>query len=390
MARSEKVASENPVTRQIPSLYAELQQVPDPRQTSGKRHPLAAMLAVACVAMLCGYRSPYAIAGWLDNYGARYLQRFGFTRSRPPAQITWYRVLGRIDYPALEARLAHWAEQVCQALSDLAHLRGIACDGKTLRGSAQQGATDVHLLSAVAHGLGITLGQVAVSDKTNEIGAILELLSMLVVHGGVITTDALLTQVKVAEQVLASQGDYVFIVKENQPTLYADIQLLFAAPPPTPRGQEWPTAESCNSGHGRVEWRHLQATTALNDYLSWPGVRQVFCLRRQVTQHGTTSTETVYGLTSLDPTRASASQLLCLTREHWHCENKSHWVRDVTFDEDRSQLRRGHLPHVMAALRNTTISLLRAAGHTQIASALRYFAAQPQRALALLGLPTGE
>ena len=390
MTKAEKVASEKTEIRQIPSLYAELQQVPDPRQASGKRHPLAAMLAVACVAMLCGYRSPYAIAGWLNNYGKTYLQRFGFTRSRPPAQATWYRVLGQIDYPALEVRLADWAERVCRALSDLAQLRGIACDGKTLRGSAQQGAMDVHLLSAVAHGLGITLGQVAVSDKTNEIGAILELLSMLVLQGGVITTDALLTQVKVAERVLAGQGDYVFIAKENQPTLYADIRLLFEAPPPIPRGQEWATAETCNRGHGRVERRRLQATTALNDYLAWPGVQQVFCLSRQVTRRGITTTETVYGLTSLDPTRASAEQLLCLTRQHWHCENKSHWVRDVVFDEDRSQLRRGHLPHVMAALRNATLSLLRAAGHTHIASALRYFAAQPQRALTLLELPTGE
>lgn len=390
MLKPENVLPKKPVTREIPSLYAELQQVADPRQASGKRHPLAAMLALACVALLCGYRSPYAIAEWADNYGKAYLKRFGFTRNQPPGQATWYRVLSMIDRTALEARLAHWAQQVVTVLSDVVALRGVACDGKALRGSAQQGATDTHLLSAVAHQLGITLAQLAVSDKTNEIGAIEELLSMFILKGCVITTDALLTQVKVAEQVLAGHGDYVFIVKENQPTLYADIKLLFDAPPPLPRGQAWPQAVTYDAGHGRVEVRCLQATTALNDYLTFPGVQQVFCLDRRVTRHGKTSTERVYGLTSLSPVRASAAQLLTFTREHWHCENKSHWVRDVTFDEDRSQVRQGHLPHVMAALRNAVIGLLRANQYPNIAKALRYFAAQPERALALLGLPVGE
>ena len=334
--------------------------------------------------------STYAIAGWIGNYGSDYLRRFGFTQDKPPAQMTWYRVLGQIDYVALEGRLSHWAAQVVTVLSGVPTLQGIACDGKTLRGSAQQGASDTHLLSAVAHQLGITLAQLAVPDKTNEIGAIVELLSRLVLRGCVITTDALLTQTKVAEQVLAGEGDFVFVVKENQPTLYADIKLLFDAPPPLPRGQEWPTAASYNAGHGRVEVRRLQATTALNDYLTWPGVQQVFRLERQVTRQGHTSTEVVYGLTSLCPARASAAQLLTFTREHWHCENKLHWVRDVTFDEDRSQLRRAQLPQVMAALRNAAISLLRAAGYTNIAQAVRFFAAQPEQAVTLLGLPIGE
>jgi predicted transposase YbfD/YdcC len=375
---------------EIPSLYAELAQVPDPRQASGKRHPLGAMLSLACVALLCGYRSPYAIAGWMENYGRQYLRRFGFTRAQPPGQATWYRVLGMIDREALEERLAQWAAAVLRVLRGVVTLQGLAIDGKTLRGSKQQGASDAHLLSAVCHELGITLGQVAVNDKTNEIGAILDLLSMLVLRGCVVTTDALLTQVKVAQRVLDCGGDYVFIVKQNQPALYADIQLLFETPPPIPRGQEWPQAETCTAGHGRIETRRLQATTALNDYLTWPGVQQVFQLERQVTRHGQTTTEIVYGITSLSPQRAAPALLLSFIREHWHIENKSHWVRDVTFDEDRSQVRQGNLPHVMAALRNAVISLLRATGRTNIAQALRRFAAQPDSALQLLGLPAGE
>jgi hypothetical protein len=160
--------------------------------------------------------------------------------------------------------------------------------------------------------------------------------------------------------------------------------------PTSLRGQEWPQTETCTYGHGRIETHRLQATTALNDYLTWPGTQQVFRLERQVTRHGQTTTETVYGITSLSLRRAPPALLLSFTREHWHIENKSHWVRDVTFDEDRSQVRQGNLLHVMAALRNAVISLLRTAGITNIAQALRRFAAQPDSALQLVGVPAGE
>ena len=115
---------------------------------------------------------------------------------------------------------------------------------------------------------------------------------------------------------------------------------------------------------------------------------QVFEIGRYViTQKtGEERVEVVYGVTSLRPERVTPGQLLTLVREHWHIENKSHWVRDVTFDEDRSQVRCGHIPHVMAALRNTAIGLLRRAGHSNIAAACRQMAAQPAQALALLGI----
>jgi predicted transposase YbfD/YdcC len=371
----------------IPSLYEALERIPDPRETQGLRHPLTSMLALTCVALLCGYQSPYAISEWVHNYGQQYLRKFKFTRSEPPGQATWYRVLGAIDRHALEVQLAAWAHQVVMAIGQVLPLQGVAIDGKTLRGSKKQGAQDTHLLSAVAHILGITLGQLAVADKTNEIGAITDLLSMIVLRGCVVTTDALLTQVKIANQILDAGGEFVFIVKKNQKTLYEDIQLLFESPPPLTRGQAWPQATTVNSGHGRVEVRSLTASTALNEYLTWPGVQQVFALKRTVTRNDQTTTEVVYGLTSLSPKMASADQLLTFTRHHWHIENKSHWVRDVTFNEDHSQVRRVNLPHVMAALRNAVIGLLRAFGIANIARALRHFAAQPDKALALVGLP---
>lgn len=374
---------------EIPSLYEQLEQVPDSRDDQGKRHPLAAMLALACVALLCGYQNPNAISEWVDNYGKRYLKQFHFTRDDPPGQATWYRVLGGIDWSALEARVTRWARGVLEVLEARSTLQGVAIDGKTLRGSRRQDADETHLLSAVAHQLGITLAQIAVADKTNEIGAMLDLLSELVVEGHVFTTDALLTQRELAREILDRGGDFVFIVKRNQPQLYEDIEYLFEPPLPLLKGESWPTAETFDAGHGRIERRRLQTSTMLNEYVNWPGVEQVFQLERQVTNKktGEVTTQTVYGITSLSAEEADAEQLLIFVRQHWHIENKCHWVRDVIFDEDRSQVRRGRLPHVMATLRNTVISLLHAHGINRIAKARRRFAARPDEAIALIGIP---
>jgi len=345
------------------------------------------MLALACVALLCGYRSPLAISEWADNYGLKYLQRLGFTRDRAPGQATWYRVLGGIDRQALQQALTSWAEYVLAALEHDSPWEGIALDGKTLRGSRKQGASDAHLLSALSHRLAITLGQIAVPDKTNEIGTIRDLLVNLVMKGRVFTVDALLTQRDIARIILEGESDYVFVAKRNQRTLYQDIKLLFDAPPQM--GFVTDVAETVDMGHGRVERRRLMSSTVLNEYLDWPGVQQVFCLERTFTckKTGQVTSKVVYGITSLTPQEATAMQLLVYTRQHWHIENKSHWVRDVTFDEDRSQVRAGNLPHVMAALRNAVISLLRATGVSNIAKALRYYAASPDEALASIGLP---
>jgi predicted transposase YbfD/YdcC len=295
-------------------------------------------------------------------------------------------VLSKVDWQALEEKLSDWVEHVLAVLDSDGEWEGIAVDGKTLRGSKKQGAVDTHLLSALSHRLAITLTQIAVPDKTNEIGAVGDLLVGLVMEGRVFTADALLTQRKVAQLILKAKSDYVFIVKKNQPTLYEDIAYLFS----DLLDMELVTdmCDVFNEGHGRVERRRLTTSTALIDYVDWPGLQQVFCLERVFIRQktGATSSEVVYGITSLGSDVATARQLLTFTRQHWHIENKSHWVRDVTFDEDRSQVRVGNLPHVMATLRNTVITLLRTTGATNIAKALRLYAARPDDALALIGL----
>jgi hypothetical protein len=143
-----------------------------------------------------------------------------------------------------------------------------------------------------------------------------------------------------------------------------------------------------DSGHGRIEQRNLTTSESLVGYSDWPGLAQVFELGRHVLfqKTGEERVEVIYGVTSLSPERATPGRLLALVRGQWQIENQSHWVRDVTFDEDRSQVRCGNIPQVMAALRNTTIGLLRWAGHTNIAAVCRRLAAQPVQALALIGI----
>jgi predicted transposase YbfD/YdcC len=318
-----------------------------------------------------------------------------------------------VNVRVLETKLTQWAEAVLVALRTQRtgvgaaeegqdpEWEAVAVDGKSPRGSRKQGAANVHLLSALSQSTGFVLGQVAVDDKTNEINAMLELLAALVLHGKVITGDALLTQHKIAKQIVEAGGDYLLVVKENQPLLREDIQAVFEAPHTLSlTTQELASQQSVRevNMHGnRIEERVLSTSTALVDCYTgsggeelWAGLGQVMRIERTITnkRSGRTTTEIAYAITSLSPKRATPAQLLGAWREHWHIENMLHWVRDVTFDEDRSTVRAGHIPQVMAALRNLAISLLRLLGATNIAKACRFYAARPAQTLAALGCPS--
>ena len=371
----------------VPPLAAVLADFPDFRDPRGVRHPLLAVLLLSCVAMLCGARGESAIAEWAENYGETWRAPLGFTRPHGPSQSTVQRLFKGLDCDLLEARLGEWATAVLACTPALAAaplpFEAMAIDGKTLRGSAKCGAVDAHLLSAFCQRLGVVLGQVAVPDKTNEITAIDALLARLTLTGWVVTTDALFTQADIAQTVLAAGGDYLMEVKGNQPTLHDDLVTLFADP-----DTACIRAEEARMHGGRIERRVLRVSTELTGYLDWPGFAQALCVERRVTHKATGETriEVAYAITSLAPAAATPAQLLRVWREHWHIENKLHWIRDVTFDEDRSTVRAGRIPQVMATLRSTTISVARLHGATNIAAACRRYAAQPALALTALGL----
>lgn len=199
----------------------------DPRQASGQRYPFTAILNLVSAALLCGYDNPNQMAIWGQAQSPAFLKDLGFRRGLAPRKSQLYNLLGQLKVDQMEAVFGQWAESVLQATSGECELEGVSIDGKTLRGSKKQGATAAHLLSAVSQRLGLTLYQVAVDDKTNEIPLVEALLTGLVLQGRVLTMDALLTQSTIAEQIVSGGGDYLMAVKGNQPGLYADIEMEF-------------------------------------------------------------------------------------------------------------------------------------------------------------------
>jgi hypothetical protein len=211
-----------------------LSQIPDPRSRRGRQHPLSAVLALACCAILCGARGYAAIGQWACDHDITFMHRLGFTR-RPPKSGGIRKVLMAVDPTAFEAALTRWAESVLgrSPAADSGPLRAFAVDGKTARGSFDGLEKAVHLLSVVAHESGLTVAQTEVpqggADKTNEHKTALRLLEGMVLHGCLITGDAMFCQRDLSKKIVDAGGHYLWFVKENQPTLLADIKAAFAS-----------------------------------------------------------------------------------------------------------------------------------------------------------------
>jgi predicted transposase YbfD/YdcC len=202
----------------------------------------------------------------------------------------------------------------------------------------------------------------------------------------VCTADALHTHAEFLRLMHELQAETVLTVKGNQPTLYTDLTTYFADPQ-----ARYLQAQTVDRRRGRLEVRTIKVSTEMNAYLApgFPFIAQVAQLTRTVTKTGKTTTEVVDLITPLSPSKASPERLLDLNRGHWSIVNRSHSVRDVSFGEDRSRLRTGDAPQIMAAFRNLAITLIHRFGSSQIRATRRHFASCPQEALALLGIPKG-
>ena len=357
-----------------PQLLSVLGKVPDPRDPRGVRYPLSGVLAVAVCAVLCGARSFAAIGDWALDLGVDQLDRLGLQRA--PVESTMRKLFARLDAVALDRQLAVLAW--CRT-RHIAGRRVIAIDGKTVRGARTAGIQAPHLIAALDHANGVVLGQNQVAVKSNEIPAVRNLLAGFDpadLRGCVITADAMHTQDDTAATILAAGADYVFAVKANRPTLLKALKAL-------PWSKVPAGATSTDVSHGRRATRTIKVidTPALPGWPDFPGATQVAQLRRTVTHAGKKSVEVVYLITSADHHTAPPAVLAAWVRGHWTVENKLHWVRDVSFDEDRSRVRTGQAPRVMASLRNAVIGILRLAGQNNIAAALRHHSYNPERAI---------
>jgi predicted transposase YbfD/YdcC len=290
----------------------------------------------------------------------------------------------------LESRLGEWFGQlrVGWAHGPCRWLDGIAIDGKTLRGARRLGAQDVHLLSACCQQHALVLGQQAVPDETNELGAIGAFLASLPLAGETVTCDAAFTQWLVARQVVSQGGAYLLVVKANQLSLLRACAEATADHPSRPRRQLG-HADSRHLAHGRLEERSLLAVAAPAD-LGFPYARQVLRLDRRRIDKCTgevLTDETTYAVTSLRPDQANPQQLLKLWRRHWWIENREHWIRDVVFDEDASTTHIGSAPQALAAFRNVALSLLHRWRHRNLTAAREYYASHPAALFRRLHLP---
>jgi predicted transposase YbfD/YdcC len=366
--------------------------VPDPRKARGKRHPWGLIMTLLAAALVAGQRNGRAIGQWVGEHAAELRTHLALPERPLPSPATLRRALRSLDVMALEARLAQFTQDLAATTPPPpdARYQGQAVDGKAVRGPPAQGAK-VHLVSLVQHGTGLVRKQVRVGEKSNEITAVPRLLQGQDLQGTVTTMDALLTQRTLAQQILDQQGHYLMVVKENQPALYAAIELLFRVPPLPAATDHLDHVTTVEKGHGRLETRTLERSCALNDVVDWPGGGQVLrrtCQRIRLTT-GEVSEEVSYGITSLGWQEARAAEIEALWRGHWGIENKVHYVRDVTLGEDAGQVHVGEAPHALAALRNGLLNLLRSRGVSSSADALRHYGASVHRTFELIGIPAG-
>jgi len=323
--------------------------------------------------VLAGARSFAAVCEWASDAGETACSALGI--ARVPDESTFRRVFALLDADALDAALGAWAAVTTPAAG---RRRRIAVDGKTLRGSRSGDTAGRHLLAAFDHDHQVVLAQRAVDARTNEIGELEALLGGVDLAGTVVTADALHTQRDTATWLVEHGAHYVLIAKANQPTLQAQLTALPWTQVPT-------RARSRDRGHGRAETRTVKATE-LRAGLDFPRAIQAIQItrRRRPLTGGPAQTQPVHAIMSLPTHQASPALLADLTRGHWAIENRLHWVRDVTFDEDHHRARTGNSPQVMASLRNLALSILRLTGATNIAQALRHHVRHPERPLATI------
>src|SRR3954449_5964300 len=398
------------------SLAAALAAVPDARGRRGRRHELSGVLAIGACACLTGARSYVAIGEWALVQGQAVLDCLGEEPARTvlPCEATLRRCLQGTDPAALDAAVVGWASARLAAQQTVAAgapgalvpvtagRRVIAIDGKTLRGSAprstpeqvdvaRSGGGRTHLVAGYDHASGVTLGQVVCSPqagKGGEVAAAMKLAAALderdLLAESVVTVDAGFTARELAADLRFRGAHWILRIKGNQKTLHTRLKSL--------PWKDVPEAARVRSvGHGRVETRTIRVIdlTGSSDGQGefFPEARQALkIIRRRRTRRGRWSVQTVYAITSLDARAADPAQLACWVRGHWSIENGLHWVRDVVFAEDSSQVRTAHGPTNLAALRTLAINALRLTGHTNIAAGLRQHSRTPLLPLATLGL----
>jgi predicted transposase YbfD/YdcC len=342
------------------SIFAYFAELEDPRNVHQCTHPLINILIIAILGVICGADN------WVDieRYGKakqEWLGTFLELSKGIPSHDTFGRVFRWLDPEAFQAQFVTWTQSLCQRTGG----QLVAVDGKKLRRSHNRvhGKEGIWMVNAWAEANQLVLGQRQVDEESNEIPAIPQLLEAVDITGCVVTIDAIGTQTAIAETIVAAGADYILAVKENQGTLYEDLEMLFEGFEETEyAGALYDAHKQVTEGHGRREIRHcwVVAQPEYRDYLrrapAWPRLTSLVKLVTVRSMGERTEITTRYFISSW---RASAKAFLQRIRGHWQIENGLHWVLDIAFREDQSRIRKDHAPQNMAVLRHMATNLLK-------------------------------
>jgi predicted transposase YbfD/YdcC len=330
--------------------------VTDPRRREGT-YPLLNILFIAVCAVICGADDFVAIAEF-GRSKRKFLEKFLDLSAGIPSHDRFNAIFRALKPAEFEKCLLNWIV----ALHEVTDGQVVAIDGKTLRRSfdTASGKAAIHMVSAWATANHISLGQIVVDEKSNEITAIPKLLELLELSGALVTIDAMGCQREIAEQIVASGADYVLAVKENQPTLHKELVFFFA----DHRADDFARVnvrrqETYEHAHGRDEMRFYYLCPVPDDLQSqerWHKLRAIGMTVNNTVRDGKECIEARYYILSRF---VSGQRFAEAVRTHWAIENRLHWQLDVTFQEDQSRIRKGHADANFSSLRRTALSLLK-------------------------------
>lgn len=348
------------------SLIEHFQMLSDPRMDRTKEHDLIDVLIIAVCTLLCGGESfndmedfGYAKEDWFKT--------FLRLRNGIPSHDTFNRVFAALDPEQFLDCFLRWTQSLRQAVAQ----EIVALDGKALRRALNKDQSIKYVVSAWAESNNLVLGQLKVTDKSNEITALPRLLRVLELSGCIVTIDAMGCQKKIAKEIIESDADFVLALKGNQETVHQEVkdfvdETVAETQKPRPRGAKLSTAaarlatlETVEKDHGRLETRRYYQSAGLDwfaDLKQWEGLKSVGMVESVREVEGKATVERRYYLSSLP---LNVELFARAVRGHWGVENKLHWVMDVCFREDHSRARAGYAAENLATLRRLALNLLK-------------------------------
>ncbi len=340
------------------SIVQSFSGVEEPRKRIKRiKHTLCNIFFITLSAVLCGANNVKEVATFAKSRKSWLLSILDLSSGVPCYNTFWW-VFMLLDPESFEKGFSNWM----QSITTLTNGKVLAIDGKALRGTAIKGKPNsfIHMVSMWECDAGVSLGQIKVDEKSNEITAIPKLLDLIDIEGAVITIDAMGTQTAIAEKISENGGDYVLALKGNHSNLFDEVENFFMQAEEVDfDGIEHTSYHTVEKGHGRYEKRHIYATEDI-DWLpqreEWKDLNSIVLIIRERTANGKTSTERHMYLSSLS---ADARQLAYAIRSHWGIENRLHWILDVTFQEDAQQARSGHIAENMSVMRRIALAILK-------------------------------